>query len=304
MIRLVHHQFINQFINQFISQLIERLIGVWLILLVAMFAFGESQAQIKSEPPAQAGEIRARPLDEHCASPQSNNEAPATISALKEPDVSRRVRAAEQLGKGCDSRAIEPLLAARTDPDGSVRAAAVEALGRLGDPRTIEPLIESLADPDWRVRAVLGRALCSFQVYQSSNAVLNVLVNAGEKVTTEGDLRARCLGILAINQLRDVRFSRKAIGFLFRFLDDERESFRAIAEETALELKNTRNGYHELIGILKQNYSSGFRRKAAYWLGRLKIEEARAALTEASSSDPDAGVRRVASEALAGMKSQ
>jgi hypothetical protein len=189
------------------------------------------------------------------------------------------------------------------DNEWSVRLAAVEALAQLGDRQSVEILTEMVNDPDWRVRAVLGRALCSFQFYPSNNAALNVLVNPGDrKITEEGDLRARCLGILAVNQLRDVRFSRKAIGFLFSFLDHPNENFRVIAAETAMELKGTRNGYHELIGILKQHNFPDFRRKAAYWLGRFQMEEARAALAEASVGDRDPGVQKAASEALASMK--
>ena len=74
--------------------------------------------------------------------------------------------------------------------------------------------------------------------------------------------------LLMVNQLRDVRFSRKAIGFLFTFLDYEDEKLRRIAEETALELKHTRNGFRELIAILKQYNYPVFRRKADYYLGK------------------------------------
>src|SRR5262249_3455883 len=161
--------------------------------------------------------------------------------------------------------------------DVPVRIAAVEALGMLGDRSAIEPLIEAIQDEDWRVRAALARALCSFQVYQASNATLNVLANPGDRRgNEENDLPPPRPGILMVNQLGDVRFSRKAIGFLFLFLDYDNQSLRHIAEETAMELKNTRNGYHELIGILKQNNYPNFRRKAAYYLGKFNMEEAQA----------------------------
>jgi HEAT repeat protein len=185
------------------------------------------------------------------------------------------------------------------DEEAEVRAAAVEALGRLGDEAALEPLIMALADPDWRVRAGLGHALCSFEVERASQAALNVLVNPGSRgILDEGDLRARCQGILAINQLRDVRFSRKAIIFLFQFLDHEREPYRRIAEQTAMEVRHTRNGYHELVAILQQHNYPAFRRKAASWLGRFGIEAARPALAEAARSDPDPEVRRLATAAL------
>ncbi|MGH9838886.1 MAG: HEAT repeat domain-containing protein [Blastocatellia bacterium] len=268
-------------------------------IAAVIFAVAQSFAQSKQEL-----SIQALPLHEQCASLQSGNDAvPGHITALKEKEAQKRVKAAEALGKSCDARAVEPLIAAVKDQEPAVRIAVVEALGGLGDRGVIELLIDAASGEDWRVRAALVRTLASFQVHQSSNAALNVLTNPGDKtVTEEGDLRARCLGILMINQLRDVRFSRKAIGFLFSFLDSPDPALRRIAEETALELKNTRNGYHELIGILKQHNHPDFRRKAAYWLGRFNLEAARDALAEAATGDRDASVQKVAKEALEGMK--
>jgi len=269
--------------------------------LLTLVCCAQSLAQSKPD-----GAIHATPLYEQCASLQSSNDAvPGLIAALKEKDAQKRVKAAEVLARSCDARAVEPLIAALKDEEIAVRVAVVESLGQLGDRGAIEPMIEIASEEDWRVRGALVRTLASFQVYQSSNAALNALTNPGDKkVTEEGDLRARCTGILMVNQLRDVRFSRKAIGFLFLFLDSPDPALRRIAEETALELKNTRNGYHELIGILKQHNYPDFRRKAAYWLGKFNLEAARDVLAEASIADRDAGVQKAAKEALEGMKKQ
>ncbi|MFN0084819.1 MAG: HEAT repeat domain-containing protein [Blastocatellia bacterium] len=246
--------------------------------------------------------MRALPLYEQCSALQGAGEAPGGIAALRDGEASKRVKAAEALGKSCDSRAVEPLIAALKDADVSVRLAVAEALGRLGDRGAIDSLVEALADGDWRVRVGLGRSLASFQTQSSGNATLNVLANPGEtRVSDEGDMRARCAGVLLVNQLRDVRFSRKAIGFLFTFLGNENPALRRIAEETAMELKNTRNGYHELVGILKQHNFPEFRRKAAYYLGRFNLDAARPALTEASIGDRDPTVQRAAKEALESM---
>ncbi len=273
---------------------------ILIFLWMGLIACAQSAAQ-STEPP-----LRAEPLYEQCAALKNDSEsAPVATAALKDKEAAKRIKAVEALAKSCDSRAVEPLVAALKDPEAQVRLAAVEALGRLGDRGSIEFLIEALSDQDWRVRAALARALCSFHVYQSSNAALNTLVNpAGRKINDEGDLRARCFGILMVNQLRDVRFSRKAIGFLFTFLDYENEKLRRIAEETALELKHTRNGFRELIGILKQHNYPDFRRKAVYYLGKYNIEEARPALAEAAAGDRDASVQKVAKEALEAMKKQ
>jgi HEAT repeat protein len=249
--------------------------------------------------------IRALPLYEQCQSLVDNNEsATAAVAALKDKDAQKRLKAAETLAKACDSRATKPLLAVvREADDGAVRVAAVEALGQLGAQGAVDPLIESVEGAEWRVRRAMTRTLASFQIYRANNATLNMLTNPGDrKITEEGDLRVRCQGILEVNQMRDVRFSRKAIGFLFLFLDHEKPEFRRIARETAMELKNTRNGFHELVGILKQHNYPEFRRKAAQWLGKFNLEEARPALEEAAATDRDSSVKQAAADALAAMK--
>ncbi|NOT59531.1 MAG: hypothetical protein HOP19_04815, partial [Acidobacteria bacterium] len=133
--------------------------------------------------------------------------------------------------------------------------------------------------------------------------VLNVLVNpGGSEITDAADLRARCFGILVVNQMIDVRFSRKAIGFLFGFLDNKDPQLRAIAEAAAVELQHTRNGLRELFGIIKIHSYADFRRKAAEWLGRWGNAEARELLTETAANDRDAGVKAAAAEALKHLK--
>jgi HEAT repeat protein len=215
-----------------------------------------------------------------------------------------RIEAVQALAKTCDTRATDTLLSALRDEDATVRVAAAEALGRLGNRDAIEPMIEVLlADKDWRVRATLGLALGSFNVHAARNATLNVLVNTGnEKVTDEGDMRARCFGILVVNQMRDVRFSRKAVSFLFEFLDHDNPKLRQVAEATAVELQHTRNGKHELVGILQQHNFPEYRRKAAYWLGEWNATEARAALEQTALGDRDSSVQQMAKAALAKLK--
>ena len=277
-------------------------VGVFWALGVSAMANG----QAKTGSLADLGQIRALPLYEQCAALQSNNAAvPAALAELKDKDPQKRSQAANALAKSCDTRATEALLAALKDEEVSVRVAVVSALGQLGDRSAIEPLIEATSDDSWQVRAALARTLASFQVYASNNATLNALANPGEKkITEEGDLRARCLAILAVNQLRDVRFSRKAIGFAFVFQELPEQKLRSIVTETLLALRNTRNGYHELAGILKQSNFPDFRRKAAYWLGKFETDAARTVLAEVAAADRDATVQRAAQEALAAMKPQ
>ena len=212
--------------------------------------------------------------------------------------------AADALAKSCEARAIEPLLAAlKEDKDAEVRLAAAAALGQLGSVESVDPMIEALSDTDARVRAQLGHSLGSFTVHRARNAVLNVLVNpGGAEIKDAADLRARCLGILVVNQMIDVRFSRKAIGFLFGFLDHQDPQLKAIAEATAVELQHTRNGLRELMGIIKVHNYPPFRRQAVDWLGRWGDPEARDLLTETAANDRDASVKAAASEALKHLK--
>jgi HEAT repeat protein len=256
---------------------------------------------------ATAQTLKAPALYEQC---QPLVENPAQTEALtkqsallKSGDVKQRTAAAQALAKTCDPRATPALLEALKDEDAAIRRGAIEALGKLGSAETVEALIEALQDRDWQVRAALGLTLGSFNIHAPRNATLNVLVNTGgAKVTDEGDMRARCFGVLVVNQMRDVRFSRKAISFLFDFLDNDNPKLRAVAEATAAELKHTRNGYHELIGILKQHNYPDFRRKAAYWLGEWQQSEARAALAEAAIADKDPIVQQTAKAALEKLK--
>lgn len=270
------------------------------VVFFCLLAVATAQAQTSEASPA----IRALPLYEQCKTLVSASEhSPAAIAALKDKDPQKRVEAAKALAKACDKRATEPLITAIGDENLTVKVAAVESLGQLGDQEAIDPLTEAIPDADWRVRLAMIRTLASFQVYRASNAALNLLTNPGDKkITDENDLRVRCIGILTINQLRDVRFSRKAISFLFVFQDHERSEFRRIAEETGLELRHTRNGYHELAGILKQHTVADFRRKAAYWLGKFGTEEARSVLQEAAANDKDPSVQKAAKDALVSSK--
>ena len=230
----------------------------------------------------------------------------AARAALKDPSAKKRIAAANTLAKSCEARAVEPLLAAlKEDTDAEVRIAAAAALGQLGSVDAVDPMIEALSDTDARVRAQLGHSLGSFVVHRARNAVLNVLVNpGGAEIKDAADLRARCLGILVVNQMIDVRFSRKAIGFLFGFLDHKDPQLRAIAEATAVELQHTQHGLRELMGIIKISNYPEFRRKAVYWLGRWGDPEARDFLIETAANDRDPVVKQMAQEALAKLRKQ
>lgn len=265
-----------------------------LFLTTATFAMQEEQLR-----PA------AQPLYEQCAARTSTVAGKRVVDAqaarLKSSSPADRVRGAEELAKSCDARATVPLLTLlKEDKDPVVRSAAVNALGHLGDPESIEPLRAAIADPDSRVLFELGPALCAFQNYKASYDTLNMLANPFNRpMTSLSDLAARCQAILSIFQLRDVGFSRKATYFLFNFSTHEDAAYRDMAIATLHEAARTRNGPHELVGVLKQAPNPDFRLKAAYWLGELKLENGRDLLTEVAASDGDPAVRREAQRALA-----
>jgi HEAT repeat protein len=237
------------------------------------------------------------------AAGSATDETGRAIAEAKDSDSRNRIQAAVKLGQSCDQRAVAALLDALKDTEPDVRIAAVEALGHLGDRSTIDPLIEMIRDKDWHVRMAVGRALCSFQAQTASYAALNQLVsNLDRPVADEGDMRARCATVLAINQLRTVNFSRKAILFLYGFMTDERPALREIAEKTALELPKTRNGVHELIGLLKIANTPDVKRRTATLVGRTGLQDAVPVLEEIAATDRDATVRQSATDALAMLK--
>ncbi len=68
----------------------------------------------------------------------------AELKKLDSAVADERLKAARALGKLCDGRAINPLLAHLDDEDERVRIAAVRALGKIGDPEVIPRLTECL----------------------------------------------------------------------------------------------------------------------------------------------------------------
>jgi HEAT repeat protein len=247
--------------------------------------------------------LKTPTLYQQCAQPLKETASNTShLAALK--DAQKREAAIAALTKSCEARAVTPLLELLRADDTATRLAAAQALGQLGSADAVELMIEALAnDKEAQVRAALGLALGSFTVHAARNAALNVLVNpGGHQVTDEADMKARCFGVLVVNQMIDVRFSRKAIGFLFGFLDNPDPRLRAIAESTAVELQHTRNGLRELMGIIKVSNYPTHRRSAVYWLGRWGDAEARDLLTETAANDRDASVKAAAAEALKRLK--
>lgn len=258
------------------------------------------------------GEVRAWSLYEPCTKPGEGGEVePLGLEQLKHPQPAERIAAIRRLLRRCAREGIDPLLVSLRDEDAEVRVAAIGALGELRYPLKtderlaglIEQLIPLATDRDWRVRMALARTLASFQHYPASNAVLNLIANPGTRPVVEaGDMRARCAAILMVNQLRDVRFSRKAISFLTVFVDHQDPALRSIARSAVDELKSTRNGYHELVAIARKPGIPLQRVRAIEWLLQWRMVEARPVLTEIAAAEANPQVREAAVRALAELK--
>lgn len=252
---------------------------------------------------AQSSSIKPLPIYEQCRALNTAGAADdavvKTIAGLKDADAKTRIQAIHQLSQSCDKRAIDPLLDLLGDQEPTVRAAAVEALGKLGDQETVQFLIDITGDQDPTVRMALISALASFPTFKARNAVVNNIANPnGLDISDEGDLRVRCAAILTVCQFKDVSHSRKSILFLHEFLNSRQETTRKLAEQTMLELKNTRNAQNEMIAILKQSNNPSLRRWAATWIGKIRFSGAREALQEAAATDSDSSVKQLAAESL------
>lgn len=265
------------------------------LLIFLLLATGCAAAQPSTS-------LKPQPFYEQCAELKTGADSDGVmrqIAALKDKMASNRAQAAQQLSQACDQRAVEPLIDALQDEDAQVRIAAITALGKLGDTRAVQPLGELVNDKDWRVRMALISALVSFKAFIARNTVLNGIANpSGVDITDEDDMRVRATAILTVNQLKDVQYSRKAILFLYNFLNSPHAPIRQLAEQAMFELKHTRNASTELAAILKNDHNPELRRWAALWIGKLAMEANRELLQAAAANDTEPRVRQAAADAL------
>lgn len=252
---------------------------------------------------AQSTPVKSLPIYEPCASLATGTAADdavaKAVAALKSQEAKARIQAAQQLSQACDKRAVDSLLDLLGDKETAVRVAAAEALGKLGDQDSVQPMIDMLGDQNFEVKRAMVSALASFPGFKGRNAVVNQVANpSGADISEDEDMRLRCAAILTACQLKEVSHSRKSILFLFDLLNSKHANIRALAEQTMLELKNTRNGQTEMMAIMKQSNNPVLRRWAATWIGKIGFTGAREALQEAATNDSDAEVKRLATESL------
>ena len=261
-------------------------------------------------PDEGQGEAMLQPLFVACT-PASGADAklpalPAGVASdplfLEKGRPEQKIALIARIRHACQPASVARLLVPLEDEDSPVRLAAIEALGQLQQPEAIDPLIDRIGrETDWSVRTALARSLASFQAQHPSSAVLNLIANPGTQPIREGEteIRARCAAVLTINQLRDVRFSRKAVSFLFAFLDLPDPRLVKVAEEALSLLRETRNGYHEIVGIVRKFGFPEHRAKAALWLGRWRATSARPVLLEVAAKETNPRVRQAVQDALA-----
>lgn len=252
---------------------------------------------------AQTTPIKSLPVYDQCPAlttgTATDDAVAKAIAALKSQDAKARAQAVQQLAAACDSRGVEPLIDLLKDPDTSVRIATVEALGKLGDPNSVQLMIDTVSEQNSQVRMAMISAFASFKTFLARNAIANHIANpSGADISDEADMRVRCAAILTACQLKDVQHSRKSILFLYEFLQSKHDNIRKLAEQTMLELKNTRNASSEMAGILSQSNDPMLRRWAAMWIGKIGLTDARGALEAAAATDSDATVKQLAADSL------
>ncbi|MDW8363219.1 MAG: HEAT repeat domain-containing protein [Myxococcales bacterium] len=146
------------------------------------------------------------------------------IRQLKEvlandPNVTRRVRAAEALGEMLMPTVLESLeRAAREDRASEVRAAAVRALGRLNHPGGNATIAAAFSDADASVRLDALRQVLRVNFFRNHEALLPALADS--------DARVRRQAALVVGELR-VQEAVEALAALLR--GDENADVRQAA---------------------------------------------------------------------------
>ena len=219
--------------------------------------------------------------------------------AQKDLDEDKASKLVESLGQGCDKAAVEPLIDLLLGgPSEKVRLSVVEALGRLGSPDAIGPLNNIVSSENNTVRWAIARTLLSMTSGNGRSVALNSIANPANELKDEADLRLRGSVILTLNELANTAYNRKAILFLYNYMQSTNPNIVRTAEEVMSQLPATRNGSRELIGILKHSNTPQVRVWVCSWLGRLRITESREMLIETAEKDISQPVRTAAAEAL------
>jgi HEAT repeat protein len=118
-----------------------------------------------------------------------------------------RVKAATELGRLGEKRAIPALIEALKDPNMALRNNAAFALGEIGAEEAVPRLIDLLRDPEERVRKSAIKALGMIRAKDAVAPLLQVLDADNSRVTRKSALRS-------LGQIGDP----KALGAVERFV--------------------------------------------------------------------------------------
>ncbi len=145
---------------------------------------------------------------------------PALARALSDPSVSRRVEAAESLGRvGAAGPAVDALVESLpAEPARPVRIAIARALARRADPRSIPALVAAFADARGADDDVLAAALSVFATGESIDALLGALSDpTRSRAAADALVRVGARAIpLLVAHLREVPDDLQAIDVLGR----------------------------------------------------------------------------------------
>jgi HEAT repeat protein len=134
---------------------------------------------------------------------------PLLLVALDDANWRIRWRAAEELARRKERRAIDPLLARLNDEHSSVRRRVIEALGQLDDERAIDPLLARLAEYDTPLRTATVKVLAQFESQKVAQAFERI-------VTTDPASEVRSALVAALESWSQER----AVPLLLRALAD------------------------------------------------------------------------------------
>jgi HEAT repeat protein len=197
------------------------------------------------------------------------------------PDIRRT--AIESLGKIGDRSAlpaVSPLLA---DPVPVVRAAAAQALGRMARPEdgdVISAMARALEDPSDSVKQAAALAIGDIEPSPRQ-------LTSARDLLRSSDVRVRRATVYALLLLD----TGQVVEWLLPLLDDPDQEVRQGAV-AALGLSGDARAATALRKPLAQDPSPAVRTEAAYHLGKVSGQHARALLKTAVEKEKDGGVRR------------
>ncbi|MFB6281155.1 MAG: HEAT repeat domain-containing protein [Haloferacaceae archaeon] len=202
------------------------------------------------------------------------------VDLLDDPEPDVRRRAARALGRIGDRRANEALAAALDDGNPGVRRAAAVALGALGGD-VVGPLVDALDDRNESVRRAAVDSLGDVGDPAAVEPLVGALDDRSESVR-------RAAVVAAVDLLSSAPAERS-----HEMRESVVEEFRGMGGDTAVE---------PLAELLTEGQQLRQRRNAAWLLGRVATDDARAAdALVGALADEDDAVARFAATGLAEM---